>query len=155
MKKKVSFAFIFVLSLFLIFISCSKSDNEQTNNSEPKISSVTAKIDGTLKNYNSVSITPYPTEGYHITASINGSASDLIEMDIFNNTGTGTLITTNFSLKNNSINYEPNVATGFGTNVTTNNSTLVQGSFSGQMWHQNGTTPLYISVTEGAFKVYK
>jgi hypothetical protein len=155
MKKTIPFAFIFVLSLFLIFLSCSKSDNEQTNNSEPKVSSVSAKINGTLKNYNTISITPYPTEGYHITASVNGSASDLIEMDIFNNTGTGTLITTNFLLKNNSINYEPNVAAGFGTNVTTNNSTLVQGSFSGQMWHQNSTPPLYISISKGTFKVYK
>lgn len=152
MKNSFYFAFIIVLNLSFTFSSCSKSDDEEV---VPKISSVTAKIDGTLKNYNTVSISPYPTEGYHILASVNGSASDSVEMDIFNNTGTGNSIITNILIKHNSVVYEPNASAGFGTNVTINNPSYVQGSFTGQMWHQNGSSPLYISVSEGTLNVYK
>jgi hypothetical protein len=159
MKKTI---LSFILISFLFITSCTKNDTTPVTPAAPKISTMSAKVNGVLKTYNTFSVSDVTGTGTSsnpnytkFTASINGDVNNLIEFGIYKNQ-TGLNAKYYIGLKNNSVIYsdsyffEPDE---ISINVVTNNATKLTGTFSGTIATEI-TPKTVIPVTEGTFEYY-
>ena len=146
--KKLLFLFLSTLLL----TSCSKDDTPSESQPQ-KVSSATINFNGTIKTYNTFSITNNAGSDL-LTISLNGNASDLFSMYIYNGTGTSVLQTLDLEYNSKSYNFINGVTTDvLNTNITTNNSEKIEGNFSGTLHDTDTNSPL--TITSGTFVFYK
>jgi len=153
------------LTTILVFISCSKDDEAAPTVTPPTpmTSVVKATINGVSKTYNVISISEvtytgsYPGDYIILNASIDGSSSNNIEFTIRKNlTGTGAKGA--ITLINNGA---PHYDTFIGDthelnlNVTTNNTTKIIASFSGNIGYIDSNSQVTpVPITDGTIEYY-
>lgn len=157
MKKL--FLFTCLSALALTFNSCSDDDNK-SNETDGTTGTVTFKIDGVTKTYNTVTVDPDSStsggetyEWITITASPEGSASEFITFEIEKN-AVGVDAADYLEYFENNRTYSMNWDT-FNINTLTNNEDKVKGTFAGPVtyWNNETQTATDKTITEGTFDI--
>lgn len=149
--KKV-FLLMLVAGLTLSFSSCS----EDNNNSTPG-DSVTMRVGGVQKTFDTVVVTetPYTQDGVEyvdllVVASMSGNPDETLTFGGGKGyTGSGN--TWGFYYRLNGVEYhEDELANPLSSNITVNSDNHFVGTFSGQVTSSANTT---VDITEGTFDV--
>lgn len=154
MKKL--FLFTCLSALALSFNSCSDDDSSSNNNGGETGGTVSFKVDGVQKNYNTVTVNLQSDtqdgetwEWYEVTASQNGSSSELITFEVDKGlTGADALYSLNY-ISNNTTYYSS--WAGFSANVTSNSNSKLKGTFSGNVG--DSETSDEKAITDGTFNI--
>lgn len=154
MKKLFLFTLLSALTISLA--SCSSDDNNGSGNGGSTGGTLTVKINGTQKTFNTITVNKEaPDEDgdvyLDITASINGSADEMINFGLYQgDTGSNTVWNLEYKANNETYNFNPNF------NVLTNNNNQLKGTFSGQYKQWDNDTQqeeVLFNFTEGSFDI--
>lgn len=155
MKNRFFLRVLFGLTVLLMNLSCSQDNNsdEFFPIVEGKASAITAGVAGNGKNFAYIQLSPVSGDSGNtlVTASVSENATEKITFKVIGNT-TGALAIYDLELLEDEITYEQNLAINFTTNVTVNNSDVIEGTFTGTLI---SAADEEIVVSNGAFKVYR
>jgi hypothetical protein len=148
------FLFMLVIASTLSLNSCSKDDNNQ---SPPSSNSVTMKVGGTQKTFNTIEVKqePYTLDGENfidliITASINGNMSESLTFYVGKgDVGSGVSWGFNYII-NDVVFFEDGVINSVNTNTTVNSDKKLVGTFDGIVTASDGTS---LELTQGLFDI--
>lgn len=137
-----------VTSLTLSLNSCSKDDN-----STPTGNSVTMKVGGVEKTFNTVVVNQVPYDDYIdliITASNNGSTTEFVSFGISKgDTGAGHSWGFEYTL-NGMLYSEGEAISTVSSNATTNSDNKLIGTFSGTVTSSENVS---LDLTQGSFDI--
>lgn len=137
-----------VTTLMLSLNSCSKDDN-----SDPTGNSVTMKVGGVEKTFNTVVVNQIPYEDYIdliITASNNGSTTEFVTFGISkDDIGAGHSWGFEYTL-NGMLYSEGEAVSTVSSNATTNSDNKLIGTFSGTVTSSENVS---LDLTQGSFDI--
>lgn len=157
MKKL--FLFTCLSALALSFNSCSDDDNK-SNETDGTSGTVTLKVDGVAKTYNTITVNEesdtYEGETYNwltVTASPEGSASEFVTIEIEKD-AVGADAADYFEYVENNRSFTMDWDT-FNINTLTNNNDKLKGTFAGTVsyWDNDTQETVTKTVTEGTFDI--
>ncbi|TRW26710.1 hypothetical protein FMM05_04860 [Flavobacterium zepuense] len=156
MKKL--FLFTCLSALALTFNSCSDDDNK-SNETDGTSGTVTFKVNGVAKTYNTITVNPESEvsdgetfEWITITASPEGSASEFVTFEL-EKEAVGADASNYFEYVENNVTYYWD--NEFNVNTLTNNNDKVKGTFSGtvSIYDANAQETVTKTISEGTFDI--
>jgi len=157
MKKL--FLFTCLSALALSFNSCSDDDSSSNNGSETG-GTVSFKVDGVQKTFDTVTVNEDSEtfEGetytwYEVTASDNGSSTEMIYFEIEKGyNGADSFDSFMYTLNNTTFDMDWD---SFSSNTTSNTSSKLKGTFSGTVQHWSNENQEYTqkAITDGTFNI--
>lgn len=158
MKKL--FLFTCLSAIALTFNSCSDDDSSSNNNGGEPGGTVSFKVAGVQKTFNTVTVTEDSDTSngetytwYKVTASNNGSATEMIYFEVEKGyAGADSFDTFNYTLNTDVYLLDWD---NFSSNTIKNNATKLTGTFSGTAtkWNNDTQTSTDKQITEGTFDI--
>ena len=158
MKKL--FLFTCLSALALSFNSCSDDDSSSNNNGGETGGTVSFKVDGVQKTFDTVTVNLQSEteegetwEWYEVTASDAGASTETIYFEIEKGySGADSFDTFTYTSNNSDFDMDWD---NFSANTTSNSSSKLKGSFSGtvQQWSNENQEYTQKAITEGTFNI--
>ena len=153
MKKIYVLMLVAILAFSLNF--CSNHDTATTPPAPTIANSVSMKVGGTIKTFNTVTVTqiPYTANGMNfvdleITASNDGSTKEFLVFYIAKG-NLGQDVSWDFNYTLNDVPYAQ-VGTSIGSEATVNSDNKLKGTFSGTV---TSSTDVNLELTQGSFDI--